>query len=429
MKQDFGIGLMGLGVVGSGVYMALKSKCEELALKVGSWLKVRRVLVRHPEKPRPVPIEPSLLTTDYRDIIDDPQIDMVVELIGGENPAAEYIREALLRGKHVVTANKEVIAKHGPELLRLARERGVALKWEASVGGGIPIISPLLHDLRGNRVQTIRAIINGTTNYILTRMAEEGTDFAAALRQAQELGYAEANPSNDIEGLDAAYKLAIIAGIAFGSPIHPKDVYHEGISRLSARDFRYARELGYAIKLLAIAREHNDGIEARVHPVFIPEDSLLARVREAYNAVEVEGDLVGRLIFYGMGAGSLPTTSAVLGDILSIARDLKHGITPEADLVWDQVKPVKPLSRLVTRYYLRMWVADRPGVLAQIARVLGDLNISIASVIQKESDPSGAAEIVIMTHPAMEASMSQALKEMGRLEVVREISSFIRVEG
>jgi len=430
MKQEFGIGLMGLGVVGGGVFRALWDKGEELSGRVGARLKLCRVLVRHPDKPRSVAPDPALLTTDYRDIVDDPEIDIVVELIGGETPAAEYIRGALLRGKHVVTANKEVIAKHGRELLALARERGVALRWEASVGGGIPLISPLLHDLRGNRVHAIRAIINGTTNYILTRMAEEGLDFALALKEAQELGYAEPNPSNDIEGLDAAYKLAILAGIAFETPVHPRDIYHEGIGRLSARDFRYARELGYAIKLLAIAREHGDGIEARVHPVFIPEDSLLARVRGAYNAVEVEGDLVGRLIFYGMGAGSLPTTSAVLGDILSIVQDLKHGVAPEVDLKWGETKPVKPLSRLVTRYYLRMWVDDRPGVLAQIARVLGDLDISIASVIQKESDPTaGTAEIVIMTHPAVEASMAQALKEMGRLGVVKEVSSFIRVEA
>jgi homoserine dehydrogenase len=269
-------------------------------------------------------IERSIFTTQFEELVSHPEVDIVVELVGGEYPAFEYIREALAHGKHVVTANKEAMSKHWSELLTVARDHQVALRYEASVGGGIPLIAPFQEDLVANDISAIYAIVNGTTNYILTRMAKEGLDFSVALRKAQELGYAEADPAKDIEGVDAAYKLAILTTIAFGTEVKPENVYHEGISRLQARDFRYARELGYAIKLLAIAKRFGDSIEARVHPVFIPEDSLLAKVDGVYNAIHVEGDLVGKVIFHGEGAGPRATSSAVVSDIIKIAQNINR---------------------------------------------------------------------------------------------------------
>jgi len=312
----------------------------------------------------------------------------------------------------------------------LAQQHGVGLRYEASVGGGIPLIAPFQHDLVANEISGIYAIINGTTNYILTRMAKDGVDFPSALSKAQELGYAEPNPQDDVEGIDATYKLAILASLAFWTQVRPEDIYCEGISRLSSRDFRYAQELGFAIKLLAIAKQSDKSIEVRVHPVFIPEDTLLAKVDGVYNAILVEGDLVGKVLFFGEGAGAQPTSSAVIADVVSSAQKIARGIGSKAKWRLEPGKTVKPMSEVETRYYLRMNIADRPGVLAQISRVLGDHLISIASVIQKETDSvTQTAEIVIMTHPAKEAAMQQALEELANLAVVREISNFIRVEA
>jgi len=428
-RGSIGIGLMGLGVVGSGVAKALTERAEAIATQVGFPLELRKILVRELAKSRAVKVEPSLLTTDPWALIADPEIDVIIEVIGGENPALEFIKEALSRGKHVVTANKEVIAKHGPELLSLAQERKVGILYEASVGGGIPLIAPFKQDLLANEVSAIYAIINGTTNYILTRMASEGLDFSSALSEAQGLGYAEPDPANDIEGIDAAYKLAILATLAFRTVVRPQDVYREGISRLSSRDFRYARELGYAIKLLAIAKEKDGSIEVRVHPVFLPQDLLLAKVDGVFNAVQVEGDLVGRVIFYGQGAGALPTSSAVVADVINLAQRVNLGVSMAPGLMLDPTKRLKPISEIETRYYIRMSTVDRPGVLAQISRILGDLNISISSVIQRETDVAAqTAQIVLMTYPAQESAMQRALKEIEQLDVVKEVSNFIRVE-
>lgn len=428
-RGSIGIGLMGLGVVGSGVAKALVERAEAIATQVGCPVELRKILVREPAKGRAVNVEPSLLTTDPQALIADPEIDIIIEVIGGENPALELIREALSRGKHVVTANKEVIAKHGPELLSLAQERKVDILYEASVGGGIPLVTPFKRDLLANEISAIYAIINGTTNYILTRMASEGMDFSSALGEAQGLGYAEPDPANDIEGIDAAYKLAILATLAFRTVVRPQDVYHEGISRLSSWDFRYARELGYAIKLLAIAKEKDGSIEVRVHPVFLPQDLLLAKVDGVFNAVQVEGDLVGRIIFYGQGAGALPTSSAVVADVITLAQRVNLGGNSAPGLRLDLTKRLKPISEIETRYYIRMSTVDRPGVLAQISRVLGDLQISISSMIQKETDvASQTAQIVLMTYPAPESAMQQALKDIERLDVVNEVSNFVRVE-
>ncbi|MBM2832030.1 MAG: metM [Dehalococcoidia bacterium] len=336
MKKGIGIGLLGLGVVGSGVAQVLLQKADFLERQAGSPLSLKRVLVRHPGKRRSLKIAPALLTTRAEDILQDPAVDIVVEVIGGESPAREYIREALQRGKSVVTANKEVMAKYGPELLSLAGEKGVFLHFEASVGGGIPLIAPFQRDIRANDIRGIHAIINGTCNYILTRMAREGAEFAEALKSAQELGYAEADPTNDIEGIDASYKLAILASLAFQMVVRPEDVYREGISRLALRDFKFARELGYAIRLLAIAKRDGDSVEVRVHPVLLPEDYLLAKVDGVFNAVQVEGDLFGKLLFYGQGAGALPTASAVVTDILAIAQKLRCAAPDSSRVSFDQ---------------------------------------------------------------------------------------------
>jgi len=431
-KESIGVGLMGLGVIGGQVARVLKDKAEILAEQVGCPLVLRKVKVLASDLTRPQAVEmgSQLFTTDADEFFSEPGIDIVVEAIGGENPALQYLKRALSAGKRVVTANKEVMAKHGVELLALAQEHNVELRFEASVGGGIPLIAPFQYDLVANEIKGIYAIINGTTNYILTRMAREGVDFSSALTRAQELGYAEANPRNDVEGIDATYKLAILSSLAFQSQVQPSDIHCEGISRLSTRDFRYARELGFAIKLLAIAKRSNHSIEVRVHPVFIPEDSLLAKVDGVYNAILVEGDLIGQVLFYGQGAGPLPTSSAVISDIVSEARDIVLGVGSRFQLKLNSGVLIKPMSEIKTRYYLRLNVADRPGVLAQITKILGDHQISISSVIQKEADSAAqTAEIVIMTHPAQEKAVQQALEELKHLAVVKDLGNFVRVEA
>ena len=428
-RESISIGLMGLGVIGSGVAKALEERSEAIANQVGCPLRLRRILEKDLAKTRASGMNPDLFTQDAAQVIGDPEIDIVIEVLGGDRPAYDFIKEALGRGKHVITSNKEVMAKHFSEFISLAKENRVDILYEASVGGGIPLIAPFKQDLLANEISAIHAIINGTTNYILTRMASEGLDFSTALAQAQELGYAEADPTNDIEGIDAAYKLSILAALAFHIEVRPEDIHHEGISRLSSHDFRYARELGYEIKLLAIAKERDGSIEVRVHPVFLPQGLLLAKVDGVYNAIQVEGDLVGRILFYGQGAGPSPTSSAVLADVIDVAQRLNRGINISPTLKLDPTKRLKPISEIETRYYLRMSTLDRPGVLAQISKILGDNQISISSVIQKETDiASQTAQIVLMTYPARESAMQQAMGEIGRLDVVSEVSNFIRVE-
>lgn len=431
-KKSIGVGLMGLGVVGGGVARVLAQKAKVLAEQVGCPLVLKKVKVLESDlaKPQAREIGLHLFTTDADEFFAVPDIDIVVEAIGGEEPALDYLKRAISAGKHAVTSNKEVIAKHGAELFALAQQYEVGLHYEASVGGGIPLIAPFQEDLVANKISGIYAIINGTTNYILTRMAREGVDFPSALKRAQELGYAEANPRNDIDGIDATYKLAILASLAFHYQVQPQDIHCEGISRLDSRDFKYAAELGYAIKLLAIAKQGDSWIEVRVHPVFIPEESLLAKVEGVYNAILVEGDLVGKVLFYGEGAGALPTSSAVIADVVSAARDIITGGGSRVRWWLEAGKIIKPMAELETRYYLRLNVADQPGVLAQVAKVLGEHLISISSVIQEAADSvAQTAEIVIMTHPAKEEAMQQTLDELTHLTVVKEISNFIRVEA
>jgi len=430
MTKDIGVALLGLGVVGSCVADVLLDKADKLAEQVGASLILKKVLERNTGKRHSARPDPQTLTDRAEDAIDDPEVDIVIELLGGEHPALEYITRAITNNKHVVTANKEVMAKYGYKLLSLAQKHNVDLRYEASVGSGIPLISSFLQDLAANDISAIYAILNGTTNYILSQMSQEGIDFRSALEQAQKLGYAEANPANDIEGMDTTYKLAILASLAFHTPLSPKNIYCEGISHLATDDFRYAREFGYAIKLLAIARRLPDAIEVRVHPTFTPQNSQLAKVDGVYNAIQVEGDLAGRLVFYGRGAGGLAASSAIMADVLTIARNACRGVTNIPRVELSQRIPVKAMSDVKTRYYFRLQVADRPGVLAQISKVLGDNLISISSVLQKESDLSSqSAVIVIMTHPAEEKAVQKALKDVRHLAVVKEVSNFIRVEG
>ena len=421
---------MGLGVVGSGVAQTLFQKAEAIAAHVGQPVLIQRILVRDPTKGRSLEVPPHLLTSEAQDILDDPKIAIVVEVLGGEYPATDYIYAAIDKGKHVVTANKEVMAKHGPQLLARAAEQGISVLFEASVGGGIPIIGPLRKDLLANEIQSVHAIINGTTNYILTRMSKAGVDFQTALREAQALGYAEPDPTDDVEGIDAAYKLAVLATLAFHTRVKVEDVYHEGITRLEAKDFRYAQELGYTIKLLAMAKREGNALQVRVHPTFISLTHPLANVDGVFNAVEVEGDLAGKVMFHGQGAGSSATSSAVVADIVEIARGITSVVHPVMLPKQESGLVVKSIAELTTQYYLRLSVIDKAGVLAQIARILGELNVSIASVIQKETNSQeGTAEIVITTHLAQEASVQEALAQLARPSVVQEVRNFVRVEN
>ena len=435
------IGLMGLGTVGGGVAAALLDNAASIQRKTGAAVCLRRALVRDVGRPRQPQLPAGVVTANPEEILADPEIGVVVEVMGGDRPAGDYLARALDAGKHVVTANKEVMARRGPELLALAQKRRVHLLFEASAGGGIPIVGCLMSQLLANDIRSIRCIINGTTNYILTRMARSQTPFAAALAEAQAQGYAESDPTNDIEGIDAAYKLSVLGSLAFHRRIAHDAIYTEGISRLAPEDFRYAAELGYAIKSLAIAGADADGrVQARVHPALVPADHLLASVDGVYNAVEVDGDLCGQIILYGQGAGRAATASAVMGDILNILRT-SGGVDgpPPLPLPLDDTAVaggsaaaagvVRPVAELESAYYMRLTCADQAGVLAQIARILGDGNISIATVIQKDTDPgSGTAQLVITTYPAREAAVQTALGAVAQLGVVVSVNNLIRIE-
>jgi len=427
--RTIGIGLLGVGVVGAGVARTILQKGERLLHASGGCIELRNVLVRDLHKSRGIDLLPDLLTTNPQDVLENPEIDIVVEVLGGPEPAKDYIFQAVANGKHVVTANKDVMAKYGPEILEAANSNGVRVLFEATVAGGTPIIAPLQRDLLANEVIAVNGIINGTTNYILTRMARDGIDFMDALTEAQELGYAEPDPTNDVEGIDAAYKLAILASIAFQTPVFDSDVYREGISKLTSRDFVYASELGYTIKLIGVARRDAEGIQARVHPAFISSDVMIAKVDGVLNAIEIETDLAGRVLFHGQGAGAMPTTSAILADVIDCSRGLLDGKDSPSMIALRRNIQIRSIMDLETKYYIRMNVVERPGVLAEITRVLGDLEISIAAVIQKEVDfTTLQAEIVLITNRAKESAIQQAINELAELEVVAEIGTMVRVE-
>jgi homoserine dehydrogenase len=421
------IGLIGLGTVGAQVAGRLLDRRDVLRRRAGVDLVLHRVLVRDLAKARVVAIPPELMTTDPACVLDDPEVDVVVEVAGGEEPARSFLERALRNRKHVVTANKLVMAKHGPELLELAGELNLDVYFEAAVGGGIPLISTFKVDLLANEIQRIMAVINGTTNYVLGRMASGAESFDEAVREAQAAGYAEADPTDDVAGFDASYKLAIMASIGFGARIRPDQVYREGIEGVQPVDFRYAREMGYEVKLLAYAARADDGrVEARVHPVLVPTGHPLAGVEGAANAVYIEGDLVGQVVLQGQGAGGRPTASSVVGDIIDLARSIHRQVQNRAAFDFDPGVRVVPMDEVWTRAYLRCRLADRPGVLGAMFRIFGEEGVSVSGAIQKESDGT-VAEFVVTTHPAPDAALQRIRSRVVELDVVQAVESFLRV--
>ena len=426
MNKKIKIALLGFGTVGTGVYKLINKQKESFCHKVGAEIEISKILVRNKNKERPELLHKELLTDDWQEIIQDEEIEIIVEVMGGIEPAKTYILEALKAGKNVVTANKDLLAEYGRELLDTAHLKNKDLAFEASVGGGIPIIRPLKQCLAGNDIEEVMGIINGTTNYILTKMTYENLSFGEALAQAQELGYAEADPTSDIEGLDAARKLAILASIAFHSRVTFKDVYVEGITKIALADIIYAQELGYVIKLVGLARQTVSGIEARVHPMFIRKSHPLAAVNDSFNAVFVRGDAVGEAMFFGRGAGEMPTASAVLGDIIDVTRNIVNNCTGRISCTCYYKSPVKNINEITSKYYLRLKAVDKPGVFASIAGVFGNHNVSLDSVIQKHRKEN-IAEIVIITDYVQEKDFRDALQIIKGLSIVAEVSSVIRV--
>lgn len=425
--EQIGIGLLGCGTVGSGVIKLLQEKARLYAQRTQTQVEVRKVLVRDLQRQRPeVPAE--LLTTDPGEILEDPEIQIVVEVMGGIEPARDYILQALHSGKHVVTANKALMAQCADELFEAAGESGCALHYEAAVAGGIPIIQTLKRSLVSNTINSVYGIINGTTNYILSAMSEEGRSFAEVLAEAQQQGFAEADPTDDVEAFDAVYKLAILAALIFDQKIDVKQIHRVGIQRIAAEDIAYAKQFGYVIKLLAIAKRGENGLEARVHPTMIPKDHPLASVNGVYNALLVQGDAVGDLMFYGRGAGQLPTASSVVSDILNIASEME---APPNLLMGrhhhQQTAELSPAEQVINRYYIRLKTEDRSGVLGQLGEVLGKSDVSIHTLVQTKHQ-AGEAEIVLITHPVSEQKLRQASAQIRQLESTREIDSIIRVE-
>jgi homoserine dehydrogenase len=442
------VGLLGLGTVGVEVAQRLLAKRELISARTGVDLILRRVLVRDLERPRGIPTE--LLTGRAEDILDDPAVQVVVEVMGGEEPARSYLERAIRAGKHVVTANKVVMAIHGPDLLELAGSKDVDVYFEAAVGGGIPLISTFKVDLIANEIESIAAVINGTTNYMLGRMASAGITFEEAVAEAQAAGFAEADPSSDVDGFDAAYKLSILASIAFSARVHPDAVFREGIRAVEPLDFRYARELGYEIKLLALARREGGGppspaeqspspgtsppsagpggrIEARVHPAMVPLHHPLATVEGAFNAVQITGDLVGEVLLWGQGAGGRPTASAVVGDLLDAAHSIRKGSFNRVAMHFAADPPMLPMAEVRTKAYFRLRALDQPGVLAAVGTVFAEEGVSIASMIQKDSIEEGTAELVFTTHPALDAGLQKARERIAELPQVKRVCAFLRV--
>lgn len=423
-QQTIKIGLLGLGTVGSGVYKIIERQKEEMVKKTGARLEIAGILVHNLNKVRDG-VDTSLLTDRWEDIINNDEISIVIEVMGGIEPAKTMILEALNSGKNVVTANKDLVAEYGRELLDAAENNGVDFLFEAAVAGGIPIIRPLKQCLAANEMDEVIGIVNGTTNYILTKMFEEGMDFDEALEKATELGYAEADPTADIEGLDAGRKVAIMASIAFHSRVTFSDVYTEGITKISARDINYAKEFGNVIKLLGVEHNTEDGIEVSVHPMMIPQEHPLASVRDSFNAVFVHGDAVDDVMFYGRGAGEFPTASAIMGDVIDVVRDIQYHCTGRISCTCYRETKVKEFREVKNKFFLRMQVDNKPGVLAAIASVFGVHQVSISKVIQKIIT-DGVAELVIVTEAVKEYHMEDALEHLKDMETTREISSVIR---
>jgi len=430
-KAPINIGIIGFGTVGTGTARILLQKSREIARRVGFPLILKRVADIDTKRDRGMRLPEGILIKDSNAILNDPEIDIVVELIGGIHPAKEIILKAIKNGKHVVTANKALLATSGHVIFNAAKREGIEIGFEASVAGGIPIIKIVRESLIGNNVQSIFGIINGTSNYILTKMTEEGIDFSTALEDAQRLGYAEADPTLDIEGIDSAHKLSILATLSFGIPFSFKKIYTEGITGLSQLDIRFAAEFGYKIKLLAIAKQKGHEVELRVHPTMLPDGHIISNVSGVYNAVFIEGDAIGQCLFYGRGAGEMPTGGAVVSDIVDIARNINSGAIERIQGIGMPERPelrIKKMEEILTCYYLRFYAIDKPGVLSRISGILGSYNISIKSVIQKERKRERAVPLVMMTHKAREKDVVNALKEIKKLSVVSGKTVYIRVE-
>lgn len=427
-KKVINAALLGLGTVGTGVYKVLRQQRDEMEQKIGAVVEIKKILVRNLKKAAAKIDDPSVLTNNWKEIVEDDSIDLVIEVMGGIEPARTWILEAFQAGKHVVTANKDLVASYGSELLDSAAEYRRDFLFEASVAGGIPIIRPLKQCLAGNHISEVMGIVNGTTNFILTKMTQEGMEFAEALALATKLGYAEADPTADIQGLDAGRKMAIMASIAFNSRVTFQDVSTEGITQISSKDIRYAKELGCVIKLLGVARNTDTGIEVRVHPMLIPDTHPLATVNDSFNAVFVHGDAVDDAMFYGRGAGELPTASAIVGDVFDIVRNIMADATGRIGCTCYKQLPIKDPDDMESRFFLRLHVDDRPGVLASIASVLGNNNVSIAQVIQKQKD-GDLAEIVVVTAGVREGDFNDAMLIIEGMNAVHKVSSVIRVYG
>ncbi|MDX1620601.1 MAG: homoserine dehydrogenase [Nitriliruptorales bacterium] len=426
MTDQIRIGLLGCGTVGSGVVRILHREAKDIASRLGAPLDVRRVGVRDLTKQRDLPLPSDVFTDDLESVVESDDVDIVVEVMGGRDPAGELIRRALELKKPVVTANKELVAHEGPELYDAAEAAGVDLVYEAAVAGAIPIIKPLKESLAGDRIRRVVGILNGTTNYILTRMTEEGADYDEVLKDAQRLGYAEADPTADVGGHDAASKTAILASLAFDTRVHADDVHRDGIERVSAVDISVADRLGYVIKLLGIASEVEGAIAARVHPTFLPKTHPLAAVRDSFNAIYVEADAAGELMFYGRGAGSLPTGSAVVGDVIDVARNLRQTARGPSETA-HTTKRIRPIDELRTQYYVLLDVEDTAGVLANVATTFGQHDVSIAQVWQEGAGDH--AQLVLITHRAVERSLRETVEALARTEGVRAVANVLRVES
>ena len=430
MGQEIKIGLLGAGTVGSGVIKVLGMNAPEIEQRTGVPLVLKKVLVRDKSKKRPDFPASVELTDKVEDILSDPEIEIVVELMGGLHPSREYMLRALEAGKHVVTANKDVVAQFGKDMFEAAEKHKVNFLFEASVGGGIPIIAAMKQSLTANRITEVMGIVNGTTNYMLTKMSEDGCDYGSVLKEAQEKGYAEANPSADVDGLDAARKAAILASLAFNTRVQLDNVSVEGITKITAEDISYAKGLGYVIKLLAVGKDsEEDGVDVRVHPVFLPKSHPLASVNGVFNAIFVRGNAIGEAMFYGQGADSLPTASAVTADIVEAARSIKSGDASRNHCTCYSQKKFCPLEKTVSSYYVRLLVDDKPGVLGSIATAFGNAKVSLKSVIQTPLNVKDHAEIVAVTHPVEHACLQEALLVFKGLPVVDEIRNVIRVEN
>lgn len=431
--QTISVGLIGFGTVGTGVAKILEKNTALLQQRLGAGIELKKIADLDIRRGRGITLKKGVLTTSAEEIVNNPSIDIVVELMGGIEPARRLILKAIENGKHVVTANKALLSKHGWEIFSAARRAGVDVAFEASVGGGIPIIRTMQEGFASDRISGFLGILNGTSNYILSRMTDEGADFKAVLKDAQAKGYAEADPTFDVEGIDTAHKLTVLLSLAFGGKADPKKIYTEGISRITPLDIDFARQLGYKIKLLAICRGYGSEVDARVHPSLVPEKHMLSQVGGAFNAIFVQGQDVGPTMFYGRGAGMMPTGSAVVADIMSLARNIVKGVSNRVPLLpcgsrLPQAVRIKPMSDVQTRYYLRFTAVDKPGVLSTISGVLGRSNISIHSVVQKGRDTSNTAvSIFMLTHEAKESDLQKAIRQLEKLSILKGKTMVIRI--